>query len=114
MIDHPGNTLGRLPSASKVVASGLAVALAIALGAAGGLLAAIPVLLLLVAMAHGRYPGERTIARARVRFRAPARRSRAAGARPRQTAFSTFVAGALLIARALAKRGPPAPAVLSI
>ncbi len=77
---------------------------------AAGLLATLPLLLLLLPLLAGRYPGERTLER--LRKVAPQR------ARPRSTSARKPIAPRrqsllrtrLLIAASLAERAPPAPA----
>ncbi|MFN8161360.1 MAG: hypothetical protein U0R52_10010 [Solirubrobacterales bacterium] len=83
---------------------GLLVTLAMAW--AGGVLAALPLLLLVVPLALGRYPGEETIERLRARRlrRRPLRAIRAKPAKPRE---ARLLRGRLLIAASLAERGPP-------
>jgi hypothetical protein len=86
----------------------LAIAAVVALlplALAGGLLATLPLLLLLVPLVCGRYPGEGTLERLRAsKRRRPAVASSPLPALP----LRAMLGGGLLIARSLAGRAPPA------
>jgi hypothetical protein len=69
----------------------------------------VPLLLLLVALLCGRYPGHKTIVRLSERITARSRRRAAAENRPRPPR-SFAPGGGLLIAFGLAQRPPPLPA----
>jgi hypothetical protein len=72
---------------------------------ATGALHVLPAVLLVLALACGRYPGERVLARLR---RAPSwRRLRAASARAPRQCPTTPLRGGRLIAASLAGRAPP-------
>src|SRR4051794_21818406 len=89
-----------------MVAQGLA-------GAWTGLLHVAPVLLLVLLLVLGRYPGEQTLARCAGAMRKPPSRSRARVLTPRSY-VRVMQRGGGLVAWALAKRPPPrAPASLS-
>jgi hypothetical protein len=64
-----------------------------------------PLLLLVAALALGRYPGERALARARVAR--PRRRAPSCTGGPVRAPLA-LVRGSLLVASSLAGRGPPA------
>jgi hypothetical protein len=70
-------------------------------------LLAVPVLLLALPLAAGRYVGEDGLVRLATRRRAPTRRV-ASSARPALRAPRVMARGGRLIAVALAERGPPA------
>jgi hypothetical protein len=72
----------------------------------------VPLLLLLVALLCGRYPGHGTIVRLSERIAARSRRRAAAETRPRapRPPPSFAPGGGLLIAFGLAQRPPPLPA----
>ncbi len=79
-----------------------------------GLLLAAPALVLLLPLVLGCYPGERLLLDLAARRRAPAGRAprpRALVAAPRRPALRILPRGGLLLADAIAGRGPPrAPA----
>lgn len=79
--------------------------------AAGGIVGVAPVIVLLATMiVFGRLPGERSVQRL-VERRSPARRrSRRRAARPSYTVLTHPIQG-LLIASAMAERGPPPVAI---
>ncbi len=84
------------------------LALAALSPSADGLLAALPLLLLLAALVAGRYPGERVIGALGSRFAEPPRTRRARGRRVRPPAWiGPRAAGP--IARACGARAPPLP-----
>lgn len=73
---------------------------------------AAPLLVLAVPLAAGRYLGEETLERLRVRSRSPRRRARIAAERPSGRRVVALVPrGGRLIAHGLAERGPPLPAL---
>lgn len=88
----------------------LALALAVpaaTLIAHAGLLAALPLLVVVVPLLCGRYPGSRALARLAARQR-PRRRPRSVGFAPRASFADTMPRSGGLIATSLAKRPPPA------
>jgi hypothetical protein len=77
-----------------------------------GLLAALPLLLLVLPLLAGRYPGERTLERLR-KVAARPRRPRSASARkPIAPRRRSLLRTRLLIAASLAERAPPPPAAI--
>jgi hypothetical protein len=81
---------------------------------AGGLLAALPVLLLILPLLFGRFPGESVIERLAARpTRRPRHERRGLAPRPRPIAVATLLRTRLLIAASLAERPPPALLVTS-
>lgn len=99
---------GKVPIAAMV---GLLAALLVALqlgGSEPGLLYLAPALLLVIPLAFGRYPGEWLLAA----VSGPRRRGRSkATANPPSTPSRPFPRGGVLLALALAGRGPPARAL---
>ncbi|HEY8466565.1 MAG TPA: hypothetical protein VIL04_07165 [Solirubrobacterales bacterium] len=89
----------------------LALALAVptvALIAHAGLLAALPLLVVVLPLLFGRYPGSAVLARLAERRR-PRRRPRAVGSAPRASFAHPMPRSGRLLATGLAKRPPPAP-----
>ena len=74
---------------------------------AGGLLAALPLLLLVIPLVAGRYPGERVLARVRERARRRPRPARAIAAKPARPRRAALLRTRLLVAASLAGRAPP-------
>lgn len=87
------------------VAAVLAIAQA-ALGLGGDVMLLVPLLVLLVPLLAGRFPGEQVISRLASGRRSPSRRLPLALPAPRRHA-PAFARGGLLIARGLAVRPPP-------
>lgn len=108
---HRGHDADRNQWGRATLCFGVGVILVALLAPTGGLLAALPVLSLLVALGFGRYPGEGALERIRLAGRHRARRTAATPA-PRPH-LASFVRGGVLIARRLAERGPPVAPVPS-
>ncbi len=72
----------------------------------GGLLAALPLLLLVIPLVVGRYPGEGVLASVRERRRRP-RPLRALVAKPSAPRVADLLRNRLLVAASLAERAPP-------
>lgn len=88
----------------------LALALAVPLlviARSAGILAALPLLLFVLPLLLGRYPGEETLRRAAARFRPRARRPRSARAAVQRPRARASARPSLLIASYMAERGPP-------
>ena len=77
-----------------------------------GLLAALPLLLIIGPLLVGRYPGERTLERLRKVARRLPRAAREIAAKPARPRRQPLLNSRLLIAASLAERAPP-PAVAS-
>lgn len=79
------------------------------MGVTNYLLAAIPLLALIIPLLLGHFPGERVIERLAERTsQRPLARPRAAVAKPRGPVVPTLLSTRLLIAASFAKRPPPA------
>jgi hypothetical protein len=83
-------------------------------GLGGALLYLLPPLLLLLALAMRRYPGERALLALMGRSRYRGRHPRVDGARPRLRPRVVVPRGGRLIASSLAVRPPPVPAGVSL
>jgi hypothetical protein len=92
--------------ASAALVATMAVVQA-ATGAGADILIGVPALLLLLSLAMGRYVGEASLARIARASDRPARRPAPAGGHARSRARRILPRGGLLIATALARRGPP-------
>ncbi|MQA75997.1 MAG: hypothetical protein GEU88_16965 [Solirubrobacterales bacterium] len=100
------------PSARELIPLLLAAAFPlVALIHEGGLLAALPLLLLAVPLLLGRYPGERTLELLRARRDRPERPARSIAPAPSPPRRQPLLRNRLLIAASLAERAPPAAAL---